>query len=102
MTHSNYGGGALTPVSQHSSFSARNVVVTDVTMQKMQALQDLEANMDRLHKVIVQKDIVIDGLKRQLDMALNRLESGETLPSDEQAADAERSSRLEQRLAAMK
>lgn len=44
---------------------------------KLKALADLEANMDNLEKVIVQKDAVIDGLKKQLNLALTRLENGE-------------------------
>ena len=43
---------------------------------KLKALADLEANMDNLEKVIVQKDAVIDGLKKQLNLALTRLENG--------------------------
>ena len=51
-------------------------------MLKMKALADLEANMERLEKIIVQKDLVIEGLKRQVDKALTRLENGEHLNSE--------------------
>ena len=51
--------------------------MNDSTMMKMQALSDLETNMDQLQRIIEQKDEVIDGLKRSLDKALTRLENGE-------------------------
>ena len=49
---------------------------------KLKALADLEANMDNLEKVIVQKDSVIDGLKSQLELALTRLENNTTTTLD--------------------
>jgi hypothetical protein len=47
-------------------------------MMKMKALSDLEGNMNRLEEIIVQKDQVVEGLKRQLEKALTRLENGES------------------------
>ena len=44
--------------------SSSQQVIMDATMLKIKALADLEANMERLEKIIVQKDLVIEGLKR--------------------------------------
>ena len=49
---------------------------------KLKALQDLESNMERLETIINQKDIVIDGLRKQLDKALSCLEKGGRLEVD--------------------
>ena len=45
-------------------------------MMRMKAMVDLEINMENLEKIIVQKDFVIDGLRRTLDKAFGFLEAG--------------------------
>ena len=50
--------------------------MSDATIMRMKAMADLEMNMDRLEKIILQKDHVIDGLRNTLDKALRCLEGG--------------------------
>ena len=48
--------------------------MSEATMMRMKAMVDLEINMENLEKIIVQKDFVIDGLRRTLDKAFGFLE----------------------------
>lgn len=41
-----------------------NSVVSHTTLTKLRALQDLEINMTKLENIIIEKDQVIDGLRR--------------------------------------
>ena len=50
--------------------------MSDATLVRMKAMADLETNMENLEKIIVQKDYVIDGLRRTLDKAFSYLEGG--------------------------
>ena len=49
-------------------------VLNDSTIMRLQALQDLEVNMNRLEGIIEQKDEIITALKHQLNEALVKLE----------------------------
>ena len=50
--------------------------MSEATMMRMKAMVDLETNMENLEKIIIQKDFVIDGLRRTLDKAFGFLEGG--------------------------
>ena len=57
-----------------SSETGHLQVLNDSTIMRLQALQDLEANMNRLQGIIEQKDEIITALKQQLNEALIKLE----------------------------